>query len=82
MFHKFTTGVHMTQPTEYERVAVVVPKPIKKAMIDYSTRTGRNLTWVVNTLLGKLLRDEINLDDTSKPNFGDRAKAATKRVQP
>jgi hypothetical protein len=68
--------------TDYERVAVVVPKELKRAMIDYSSKTGRNLTWVVNTLLGKLLRDEINLDDTSKPNFSDRAKAATKRVQP
>lgn len=55
----------MNSPTEYERIAVVVPKPLKTAMIDYSTKTGRNLTWCVNTLLSKLLRGEINLDCAS-----------------
>ena len=60
--------------TEYERVAVVVPKELKRAMIDYSSKTGRNLTWCVNTLLSKLVRGEINLDI----NGDDRMK---KRVR-
>jgi hypothetical protein len=51
--------------TEYERVAVVVPKELKRAMIDYSAKTGRNLTWCVNTLLSKLVRGEIDLDCAS-----------------
>jgi hypothetical protein len=71
----------MNQPTDYERIAVIVPKPLKTAMIDYSNKTGRNLTWCVNTLLAKLLRGEIDLESTSKTNFTERAKAAAKRGQ-
>jgi hypothetical protein len=67
--------------TDYERVAVVVPKELKRAMIDYSSKTGRNLTWCVNTLLSKLVRGEIDLESTSKTNFTERAKASAKRGQ-
>jgi hypothetical protein len=69
----------MNQPTDYERIAVIVPKPLKTAMINYSSKTGRNITWVINTLIAKLLRGEIDLDDATV--FSDRVKAAAKRRQ-
>lgn len=55
----------MNGPTDYERIAVIVPKATKLAMVDYSRKTGRNLTWCVNTLLAKLLRGEIDLNSTT-----------------
>jgi hypothetical protein len=58
----------MNGPTDYERIAVIVPKPVKVAMVDYSRQTGRNLTWCINTLLAKLLRGEIDLDSTTQMN--------------
>jgi hypothetical protein len=61
--------------TEYERVAVVVPKELKRAMIDYSASTGRNLTWCVNTLLSKLVRGEINLDINGDERMKKRVRS-------
>jgi hypothetical protein len=64
----------MNSPTQYERIAVIVPKPLKTAMIDYSTKTGRNLTWCVNTLLNKLLSGEISLDSPMDAQMKRRVK--------
>lgn len=62
----------MNPPTEYRRIAVIVPKAMKKAMINYSNKTGRNLTWTINTLITKLLNNEINLDNIGQPQKKER----------
>lgn len=53
----------MNVATRYERINVIVSRQDKLAIIDYTTNTGRSITWVVKTLLAKLLAGDIQLDN-------------------